>query len=239
MPMTIDNMEVVERICVALGCDISDVMEMLPDKDQMEDAAMPQELQYTSSIKDMPLMFSEMKRTAILLSEGKTGDEIVRLSMENNIYQLNKEKRRRDVPLRMIKRLSAIDKPLVEALANGSDEEAKLIAFFALMKADRLLFEYMDEVYSDRYHAGVDEITEKDFLDFIERKAQNSETVAKWSTENLKNIRGKIKSALCDAGLGKRKGDSLMIQRPIVDDELRRLFSEADKIYLKAMLMEV
>jgi len=184
-------------------------------------------------------MFSEMKRTAMLLYEGKTSDEIVSLSMENNIYQLDKEKRRRDVPLRMIKRLSAIGKPLVEVLAKGSDDDAKLIAFFALMKADRLLFEYMYEVYADRFNAGLDEITDKDFLDFIERKAQNSETVAGWSTINLKNIRGKIKSALCDTGLGKRKGDTLLIQRPIVDNEFRRLFDEADKIYLKAMLMEV
>jgi len=198
---------------------------------------MPQELPLTSSIKDMPLMFSEMKRTAMLLSEGKTGDEIVRLSMESNIYQHDKEKRRRDVPLRMIKRLSAIGKPLVEVLAKGCDDDAKLIAFFALMKADRLLFEYMYEVYADRWDAGLDEITDKDFLDFIERKAQNSETVAKWSTNNLKDIRGKIKSALCDAGLGKRKGDNLLIQRPIVDDDLRRLFGETDKIYLKAMLV--
>ena len=198
---------------------------------------MPKELQYTSSIKDMPLMFSEMKRTALLLCEGRSGDEIVSLSMDKNIYQLEKEKRRRDVPLRMIKRLSTIGQSLVDVIAHGRDDDAKLIAFLAFMKVDRLLFEYMYEVYADRFHAGLDEISDKDFLDFVERKAQSSETVAKWSTANLKNIRGKIKSALCDAGLGKRKGDSLLIQKPIVDDELRRLFDEADKVYLSAMLI--
>jgi len=200
---------------------------------------MPKELQYTSSIKDMPLMFSEMKRTALLLCEGKQNDEIVRLSLDKNIYQLVKEKRRRDVPLRMVKRLSAISKPLLDVIAHGRDADAKLIAFLALMKADRLLFEYMYEVYADRFHAGHNEISDKDFSDFIERKAQNSETVAKWSTSNLTNIRGKIKSTLCDAGLAKRNGDVLLIQRPIVDDELRKLFDEADKIYVKTMLMEV
>lgn len=51
-------------------------------------------------------MFSEMRRTARLLCEGKTDESIVHLSMGQNIYQLNREKRRRDVPLRMIKRLS-------------------------------------------------------------------------------------------------------------------------------------
>lgn len=200
---------------------------------------MPKELQYTSSIKDMPLMFSEMKRTALLLCENKTVDEVVRLSMEKNIYQLDKEKRRRDVPLRMIKRLSTISKSLLDVIAYGRDGEARLISFLALMKADRLIFEYMYEVYADRFHAGFDEISDKDFLNFIERKAQNSQTVAKWSIRNLASVRGKIKSTLCDAGLAKRNGDALLIQRPIIDDTLRVLFDEADGVYIKAMLMEV
>ena len=45
---------------------------------------MQQELPYTSSIKDMPLVFPDMKRTALLLCEGKSGDEIVRLSVKNS-----------------------------------------------------------------------------------------------------------------------------------------------------------
>jgi hypothetical protein len=73
----------------------------------------------------------------------------------------------------MMKRLSAIGQPLVNVIASGSDADAKLIAFLALMKADRLLFEYMREVYADRHYAGQNEIADKDFLDFVERKAQN------------------------------------------------------------------
>lgn len=200
---------------------------------------MAKKLQYTSSIKDMPLMFSEMKRTALLLCENKAADAIVRLSMEKNIYQLDKEKRRRDVPLRMIKRLLTINQPLLNVIAYGRDDEARLVSFLALMKADRLLFEYMYEVYADRFQVGFNEITDKDFLDFIERKAQNSAVVAKWSVGNLASVRGKIKSALCDANLAKRNGDALLIQRPIIDDTLRVLFDETDAVYIKAMLMEV
>jgi hypothetical protein len=180
-----------------------------------------------------------MKRTALLLCEGKTSGEIITLSMEKNIYQLEKEKRRRDVPLRMIKRLSGIGQPLVEIIAHGCDNEAKLTAFLALMKSDRLLFEYMYEVFADKFNAGHTEISDKDFVDFIERKAHNNDTVAKWSTENLINIRGKIKNALCEAGLAKRKDGFLEIQRPIIDNELRNLFNESDRIYAKTMLLEV
>jgi len=184
-------------------------------------------------------MFHDMKRTALLLCDGKSSEDIILMSIDENIYQLDKVKRRRDVPLKMLKRLSNIGMPLIEVIAYGHDNEAKLIAFLAFMKADRLLFEYMYEVYADKHYSGHSEITDKDFIVFIERKTQNSETVAKWTTPNLASIRGKIKTALCDAGLAKRDGDNLLIQQPIVDDGLCKLFDEADRVYARAMLMEV
>ncbi len=199
---------------------------------------MPVRLPYTSSIKDMPFLFSEMRRTAQLLRKGRTGDEIVRLSMEQNIYQLEREKRRRDVPLRMIKRLETISKPLVEIIANGRESDAKIIAFLALMKADQLLFEFMCEVFADKYHAGHKEITDKDYLEFIERKAQNSDVVANWTLNNLVRVRNTYKSILCEAGLSKREGDRLLVQKPLLDPSLLEWMDGGDHAYLKAMLLE-
>ena len=43
---------------------------------------------YTSNIKNMPFLFLEMKRTAILLCEGNSKDEIRALSLEQNVYQV-------------------------------------------------------------------------------------------------------------------------------------------------------
>lgn len=199
---------------------------------------MDKELQYTSSIKDMPFMFSEMRRTAQLLCEGKSGDEIVKLSMQNNIYQLEREKRRRDVPLRMLKRLATIEAPLLEVIAKGQDSEAKLIVFLALIKADQLFFEYMREIYFDRYHIGLNEITDKDFIDFIERKAMNSDAVAQWTSNNLVRIRNSYKNILCEAGLAKRNGETLLIQKPVIDPHLRNLWGDENSLYAKAMLLE-
>lgn len=199
---------------------------------------MDKKLQYTSSIKDMPFMFPEMRRTAQLLCEGKSGAEIVELSTQNNIYQLEREKRRRDVPQRMIKRLKTIKAPLIEVIARGQDTEAKLIAFLALIKADRLFFEYMREVYADSYYTGHNEITDKEFIEFIERKAMNCDAVAKWTSNNLVRIKNTYKNILCQAGLAKRNGETLLIQKPVIDPHLRDLWDDENSIYAKAMLLE-
>ena len=201
---------------------------------------MSDSLQYTSSIKDMPLMFSEMRRTAILLGEGKADEEIIALSMSGNIYQLEREKRRRDVPLRMLNRLSTLSEPLINIIADGSESDAKLIAFLALIKADRLFYEYMREVYAGIFQVGKGEIDDKDFIDFIERKAQESNVVAGWTGNNRVRIRNTYKNVLCEAGLAKRNGPtSLLIQKPFLDADLLALFDGENVPYAKAMLLEV
>lgn len=197
------------------------------------------ELPYTSSIKDMPFMFPEMRRTAKLLCERKTGNDIVQLSMEKNIYQLEREKRRRDVPLRMLKRLGMINKPLLDIVANGREDDAKLVVFLALMKADRLLFEFMYEVYASKFHSGYNEIADKDFHDFIERKIQNSNAVAKWTPNNLIRVRNTYKNILCEAGLAKRTGALLLLRKPILEPHFRKLLDAEEAIYAKVLLWEV
>ena len=194
---------------------------------------------YTSSIKNMPFLFLEMKRTAILLSKGKTHEEIINLSMEQNVYQLNKEKRRRELPLKMLVRLSTINEDLVKVIATGRDDEAKLVAFLAMMKADRLLFEYMYEVVADKYSMGHREVADRDYEDFIDRKIQNSDTVAGWKTDNLVRVRNAIKNTLIGAGLAKKNGSELELLPPFVDKDFRSLFGEEDKPYMKAVMMEV
>jgi len=190
-------------------------------------------LQYTSTIRDFPLLFLEMKKTAALLCEGKNAAEILSLSLEENIYQLDKEKRRRGMPLKMTKRLATLSETLIQALAGGESEEGRLIAFLALMKAERLVFEYMLDVYADK--SDYDEITDLDFLQFADRLAANSDTVANWKSDTLKDLNTKLKNILCEAGLANRTKTGLTVRKPILGNEFYSLLSEDDWIYAKGL----
>ena len=194
------------------------------------------ELHYTSTIRDFPLMFLEMKKTAVLLCEGNTADDILKLSLDENIYQLEKEKRRRSMPMKMTKRLAALKKPLIQALASSTADDGKLIAFLALMKAERLVFEYMLDVYANK--TDFDMITDFDFIQFIDRLASNSETVAKWKSETQKDINSKLKSILCDVGLAKRTKTGLEVRKPIIDNDFYNLLDENDLAYARTFLRE-
>ena len=60
----------------------------------------------------------------------------------------------------------------------------------------------MLDVYADKYDN--DEIPDLDFMQFADRLASNSDVVAKWKTQTLKEINTGLKNILCDAGLAKR-----------------------------------
>ena len=187
----------------------------------------------------MPFLFLEMKRTAMYLNDGKSKEDILALSLEKNVYQLDKEQRRRELPLKMLARLSTINDNLIKVIASSYDNDAKLVAFFAMMKSDRLLFEYMYEVFADKYSIGYREITNMDYEEFIDRKIQNSNTVASWKIDNLIRVRNAIKNTLVGAGLAKKKGKDLEILFPLVDRDFCKLFDHEDKPYMKAILLEV
>jgi hypothetical protein len=181
-------------------------------------------------------MYLETKKTAALLCEGKTADEILALSINENVYQLDYEKRRRSMPLKITKRLATLKMPLIHTLASGMTDEGKLIAFLAMLKTERLIFEYMLDVYADK--SDNDELTDLDFMQFADRLSANSETVAKWKRETLQELNKRIKRILCDAGLAKRSKAAVIVQKPIVDNEFINLLDEDDWYYARAFLRE-
>jgi len=167
--------------------------------------------EYSSEIKNMPFLFLETKKTAILLSAGKSKDEIIELSKNENIYQLNKERRRTELPRTIVKRLKSVDDEGLEILANGRDEDAKIITLIAIMRTDKLFYEFMRDVYAESFSSHRLEITDSDFYVFFEDKASESERVAKWGKDNLERIRGAYRKMLCDAGLAVRDGGILKL----------------------------
>jgi hypothetical protein len=151
---------------------------------------------------------------------------------------LNKEKRRKSLPYKTLARLHELAPNLIAVVANGRDENARLLSFYGLVKNDILLFEFMRDVFRDKYLSGQTAIADTDFIAFLNCKANENEYIAGWKPEMLKRIKNTYKNALCEAGLAKRQGNEIVIIKPFVDDELEGKFARGD-IYAEVMLLEV
>lgn len=196
------------------------------------------ELQYSSAIKDLPFLYLETRKTALLLKDGKQPEEIVELSVSENIYQLEKEKRRKELPQKVLKRLESVNSDLIGVIAYGNDNDARLVTLLAILKTDRLFFEFMDEIYLEKYTARQLKITDSDFTFFFNNKIAQSDRVAGWQQTNLEKVKKTYIKILIEAGLVKKTSDVAEIVKPVCSkDTLTLLLNEDDEKYANAMLL--
>ena len=180
---------------------------------------------YSSYIKDMPFLFLETRKAAKLIVDGTAIESIVSLSTEKNIFQLDKEKRRLKLAQKVVSRLSALTEKQIATLAVASEEMARLIAFYSVIKTDLLFFEFMKDVYVEKKSVGQSEIEDKDIITFLRSK----EEIAKWTDNNFTRVKNTYKAILCEAGLATREGLAIKMQSPIIDELLRDAFPLTDE----------
>ena len=200
---------------------------------------MPTTLKYKSLIKSMPFLYIETKKAAALKISGLSDSETVSIALTENIFQLNTESRKREIAATIMKRISVLDKYLLEKLVNGSLDTCKQIALYSLLKTDRLFFEFMLEVYREKYLIKDFLMKDADFSIFFQRKAEQSEIVASWTEYTYYKLKQVYKRILREAGFIKKQKVTIEINRPIIEKELSdHLKALGEHIYLKAMLGE-
>lgn len=197
---------------------------------------MKTELKYSSQIKDMGLLEKEMKIACQEYQNTKDLGIIVQKSISDNIFMVNTERRRKELAYKIILRMSALDDFLIEEIANAPYNTVALIALYALMKTERIVFEFMNEVIKDKIELMNYRLTDIELNQFILCKAQQSEIVARWKDSNKIHVKSALRKIVTDAGIIRDLGSVLMIMPPILDKKIyNHILEIGDKKYLEAM----
>lgn len=201
---------------------------------------MEKRLKYSTTLKTIPYLYLETKKAARLKMQGLQEDEIIKSAVEENIFQVNTEKRKKEFASTVLRRLAVLDDFLLGKIVNGSIDTGKQIVLYTLLKSDRLFFEFITEVYREKYILKENLITDRDFNIFFKRKAEQDETVASWKEYTFYKLKQVYKRILLEAGFIKKQKKDAAIIRPIMEpevvDAIRKL---GDKACLEAMLGEI
>lgn len=198
---------------------------------------MVENLEYRSTIKSMSYLYIETKKAASLMIQGFKDFEIKDMSIRENIFQVKSEARKKEVASITLKRLKILDEFLLNKLVNGNLETSKQITIYAIMKTDRLFFEFMNEVYRDKSILKEKYISDSDFNVYFQRKCEQSDTVAAWKEYTFYKLRQVITRVLFEAGFIKNQKGDKEIMIPIIEHDLAQHINEiGDVIYLKVML---
>ncbi|HHU54033.1 MAG TPA: DUF1819 family protein [Clostridiaceae bacterium] len=191
---------------------------------------------YSAGLVSQSFWFIEMKKLINLIIEGKSEEEIKRLSIEENLFGAAKEYRAKRIYGYIRNRSKKLDKHLIELFCNSDLATQKLINLITILRSDRLFFEFLYEVYREKVILGAPHINSKDVRIFFNSKELQSEEIAKWTENTKKRLSFIYLNYMTDANLltsdnGKRK-----ITLPILDTNLKSYLEDiGDQAMIKAI----
>lgn len=197
-------------------------------------------LQYTSILKSRPYLYLEFKKASQLKNQGFDEKTIRSKAIEENIFAVNTEARKREIASTVINRIEGLDNYILDKIVNGSLQTSKQLAIYSILKTDRLFFEFMKEVYKEKLLLKDLIITDKDFNVFFRRKVEQSEQIAKWKDYTFYKLKQVYKRVLSEAGFIKNSKKEVEIIPQIMEEEVvQHLKNIGDTAYLEVMLGEI
>lgn len=174
---------------------------------------------------------------AELLLQGLNDVEIKRKVIDENIFQVKTEARKREIASAVLKRLKSVDIEIVNKIVTSNVSTSKVLVFYSIIKTDRLLFEFMNEVYRLKIDKKDFQLCDKDFDAFFETKKKQSERVASWKDYTFYKLQQVYLRILSEAGLLRIEKGIKNITPPVLNPKLLEDLIEFDNSkYFRAII---
>ncbi|WP_257351444.1 DUF1819 family protein [Pseudalkalibacillus decolorationis] len=181
---------------------------------------MSKELLYSTSLSGAAFLFSELKQVISLDLEGLSKKEIRERVMAENLFQYKVPgSAKRSLPS-VLRRLDVLDEELKKMVIEEPIDLGKLINLYAILKTDRLFFEFMREVISEKLKNDTYLLEKIDINGYFTYKAEQDERVAGWSEQTVNKLKQVFLKILCEVGI-LQDSNSGELSRLLIDEHIR------------------
>lgn len=177
---------------------------------------------YSAGLISQSFWFIEIKKMIKLIENGESEEKIKRFCIEENLFGATKEYRAKRIYGYIWNRVKKLDKHLIDLFSKSDLATQKIINLVAIIKTDRLFFEFIFEVYREKNILGVQVIEESDVNIFFNNKEVQNDDIAKWTDGTKRRLRSIYFNYLEDANLLTIVNKQKTITPPILDIELER-----------------
>lgn len=185
-------------------------------------------MKYSASIISTSFWFLESKKVAELILEGYSKDEILNTALEDNIFQVETERRIRDITNTAYRRLKSFPEEVLEYFVRVDVNSAKVFVLISILKSDRLFFDFMYEVFREHIILGDLTLKNKDYEMFFDNKAYQSDIVSEWVDETLSRLKRSYNTMLSEAGVLDISGNERVILLPFIDLKFKDILIKND-----------
>src|SRR5699024_11219022 len=133
----------------------------------------------------------------------------------------------------ILKRARALDDQLRQFVLKESNQMAKQINFYDIMKTDLLFYEFMDEVIKNKLQNNDLIYEKKDINIFFNEKADYNEKLAKWSDSTMKRLKSSYNRLLLEIGYLEKLSSTDLIRSEEHTSELQSRFDLVCRLLLE------
>ena len=190
---------------------------------------------YKASLTREQFLFYEMRTTAKIVCKGLDDGQVIARVVSDNLFQYPTEKSIHRQTLICLSRLKTLDdETLVHAIATQPSDVSKQICLYAMMKHNRLVWDFMITVICDKYRSMDSSFGKITMNAFIMRLQEQDSGVASWNNTTITKIKQVLVKILVENGyLNNVKAGTLnpVWLSPILDNAIR---SKGDEVALPA-----
>ncbi|MDO5113858.1 MAG: DUF1819 family protein [Planctomycetia bacterium] len=145
---------------------------------------------YNGSLTAEQFLFYEIRIAAKMYLDGKNLDEAIQEIKKDNLFQYPTERQVSRMVRACYKRLEALDNDaLVREVAYAPTEIAKQINLYAIMRYNRLVWEFMVLLIGEKYRNQDFSFSRKEINVFFTRLQAQDDSVAAWSEGTINKIK--------------------------------------------------
>lgn len=157
--------------------------------------------EYSAIMTGEPYLLFEFRQVAKLRLMGLSNIEIRERVRQENLFQYKTNKSVDRTLTAVLRRLDILDDTLVALCVEGSLGTSRLVTLYGVAKTNLLFFEFLEEVFREKWLLGNELLTMKDLRIFFASKQQQSEKVASWSDKTVAKLSQVYLRTLQEAGL--------------------------------------
>ncbi|MBQ9252306.1 MAG: DUF1819 family protein [Clostridia bacterium] len=178
------------------------------------------DLEYSAGLMSQSCWFVEFKKLVRMRSEGMDEEAIRKECLENNLFGAVNENRTKRMYGYLKNRLMNLDDDGVRLFVSSDLATQKLLNLVAILRGDRMFFEFVYELYREKVILGHREITDQDVNVFFTTKGNQSDVVENFSESTKRHLKSNYLNCMADANLIRLEGRKRIITVPIVESKL-------------------
>ena len=154
---------------------------------------------YNGSLTAEQFLFYEIRIAAKYYVSGLKIDEAIERIKKNNLFQYPTERQVSRLARACYKRLDALgNDQLVHELASAPNEIAKQINLYAMMRYNRIVWDFMVGLIGEKFRSQDFEFSRKDLNVFFSHLQEQNDDIAGWSESTVNKIKQVLTKVLVE-----------------------------------------